>query len=69
MDETRPVDAEVAARAQQALMTPLADLLETAAECCASPDLAHAATQIVGLCRDATVLAEALTIIARRTAP
>ena len=50
-------------------MTPLADLLETAAECCASPDLAHAATQIVGLCRDATVLAEALTIIARRTAP
>lgn len=69
MDETRPIDVRDAEAAQRVLIAPLADLLETASDLCASPDPALAAMDIANLCRDAAMLADAMSVIARRTAP
>lgn len=69
MDTDTPIPRHAATGAQYALIPCLADLLERAADLCASADPADAAPKIISLCQDGAALAQAIAVINRRAAP
>jgi hypothetical protein len=65
----RPIPHAVAIAAQQAYHEAVADLLEAAVDRCANADVLNSAAELAALCRDAALLAEALDVLRRRSAP
>lgn len=69
MDKDRPLDPENANLAQLSLLEAVTSLVETACDHCASSIAVSEIWRLQALLVDVQVLAQAMDIIAKRTAP